>query len=85
MGKQLDLFEESPIEDLIEDNFSPLDYVFVKEKTGYRMVHSYYRSSHEGQVISAEEAMKALSLCSTFNIYAVVCFSETCNLPRRKH
>lgn len=79
--EQLELFPSKEK----EEELSALDYVLVKEKGGYRLVHSYYNSSQLGKVITAEQALEALSLCATFNLYAVVTFNPNLNLPRRKH
>jgi hypothetical protein len=82
MSEQLKLFTYQ--DEVDEIDIIGLDYVFVKEKGGYRLVHSYYNDSRLGQIISAEEAMQCISTCATFNLYGIVAFSETLNLPRRK-
>lgn len=81
--EQLELFVIDSTEEF--DNLQDLDYVLVKEGKGYRLVHSFYTDSRAGKVITAEEALEAMSICAAFNMYTVVAFSETLNLPRRKH
>lgn len=81
--EQLDLFVESIDDEAVQ--LQDLDYVLVKEEGGYRLAHSFYRDSRVGKVITAEEALDAMSLCASFNLYTVVAFSDTLNLPRRNH
>ena len=81
--EQIELFVNPPEEK--DDHLQDLDCVLVKEESGYRLVHSYYRDSRVGKVITAEEALEALSFIATFNLYAVVAFNENLTLPRRKH
>lgn len=85
--EQLELFPDldKDDEDDKEEKLSPLDFVMVKEKNGYRLVHSYYFPYNDERMLTAEQAMDWLHLCATFNLYSVVTFSETLNLPRRRH
>lgn len=82
--EQLNLFEEFDKEEPTE-KLSDIDYVLVKVDNGWKLVHSYYVSSREGTVLTAEEALECLRFCSLFNLYTVVTFNEDLTLPRRKH
>lgn len=79
--EQLKLFTYE--DEINELDIIKLDYVLVKENGRYRLVHSYYNDSRIGQLLTAEQALDAISLCATFNMYSVVAFNDKLLLPRR--